>query len=127
MLEQAVEEDCRHPIAYASRATNDVKQKYVPTELEVAALVFAFEHFQVCLLGNKVTVYTDHQALVSSFIPYPKSQTKGLLARRYLRLLPYLPNNILEHKPDSVNKAADTLSRAPVLTSEGDNSTIEVL
>ena len=79
------------------------------------------------LLGNKVTVYTDHQALVSSFIPYLKSQTKGLLARWYLRLSPFLPNIILEHKPGSVNKAADALSRAPVLTSEGDSSTVEVL
>lgn len=63
-----------------------------------------------------MTVYTDHQALVSSFIPYLKSQTKGLLARWYLRLSPYLPNITLEHKPGSVNKAADALSRAPVTT-----------
>ena len=74
--------------------------------------MFALEHFQVYLLGNKVTVYTDHQALVSSFIPYLKSQTKGLLARWYLRLSPYLPNITLEHKPGSVNRAADALSRA---------------
>ena len=127
VLEQTVEEGCRHPIAYASRATNDAERKYAPTELEVAALVFALEHFQVYLLGNKVTVYADHQVLVSSFIPYLKSQTKGLLARWYLRLSPLLPNIILEHKPGSVNKAADALSRALVLTSEGDSSTVEVL
>ena len=34
---------------------------------------------------------------------------------------------IAEHKPGSVNKATDALSRAPVLTSEGDTSTIEIL
>ena len=89
--------------------------------------MFALEHFQVYLLGNKVTIYTNHPALVSSFIPYLKSQTKGLLARWYLRLSPFLPNIILEHKPGSVNKAADALSRAPVLTSERDSSTVEVL
>ena len=77
VFEQTVGESRRHPIAYASRATNDVECKYATTELEVAA--FALEHFQVYLLGNKVTVYSDHQALVSSFIPYLKSQTKGLL------------------------------------------------
>ena len=84
------------------------------TELEVAALVYALEHFQIYLLENKVTVYVDHQALVSSFLPYLKSQTKGILARWYLRLSPFLPNLTLQHKPGSVNKAADSLSRSPV-------------
>ena len=59
-------------------------QKQAPTELEVAALIFAVEHFEVYLLGNQFTVYTDHQALVSAFIVHLKSQTRGLLARWYL-------------------------------------------
>ena len=114
ILEQEDDEGRRHPIAYASRATNSAEQKYAPTELEVAALVFALEHFQVYLLGGKVTVFTDHQALVSAYIPYLKSQTKGLLARWYLRLAPFLPNLILKHKPGTANQAADALSRAPL-------------
>jgi len=65
------------------------------------------------LLGSKVTVFTDHQALVSAFIHYLKSQTKGLLARWYLRLSPYLPNISLQHKPGMVNQVANVLSRAP--------------
>ena len=113
VLEQEGTEGVRHPIAYASRATNSAEQKYAPTELEVAALIFALEHFQVYLLGSKVTVFTDHQALVSSFLPYLKSQTKGLLARWYLRLAPYLPNICLKYKPGPANQAADALSRAP--------------
>ena len=92
VLEQESEDGQRHPIAYASRATNGAERKYAPTELEVAALVFALEHFRVYLLGNQVKAYTDHQALVSAFIPYLKSQTKGILARWYLRLSQYLPN-----------------------------------
>lgn len=84
-MEQEDEDGLRHPIAYASWATNKAERKYAPTELEVAALIFALEHFYVYLLGSKVTVYTDHQALVSAFIfiPYLKSQTKGILARWY--------------------------------------------
>ena len=85
-----------------------------PTELEVAALVFAVEHFEVYLLGNKVTVFTDHQALVSPFIYHLQSQTRGLLARWYLRLSRFLPNLKLEYKPGHQNTAADALSRAPV-------------
>ena len=84
VLEQNSEDGQRHPIAYASRATNGAERKYTPTELEVAALVFALEYFRPYLLGNQVKVCTDHQALVSAFIPYLKSQTKGILARWYL-------------------------------------------
>lgn len=114
VLEEEDEDGLRHPIVYASRAANKDERKYAPTELEVGALVFALEHFRVYLLGSKVTVYTDHQALVSAFIPYLKSQTKGILARWYLRLSQYLPNVTQEHKARSINEAADTFSRAPV-------------
>ena len=80
MLEQLDDQDRRHPIAYASRQTNPAEAKYAPTQLEVAALVYSVKHFEVYLLGNEFTVYTDHQSLVSAFLVHLKSQTKGLLA-----------------------------------------------
>ena len=92
VLEQEGSDKVRHPVAYASRPTNSAEMKYAPTELEIAALVYALEHFQVYLLGNKVTVYTDHQALVLLFLLYLKCHAKGIMARFYLRLLPFLPN-----------------------------------
>jgi len=116
VLEQLGEDGSRHPIAFASRQTNPAESKYAPTELEVAALVFGVEHFEVYLLGNPVTVYTDHQALVSAFLSQLKSQTKGLLARWYLRLSRFLPLMKLEFKPGHANVVADGLSRAPVQT-----------
>lgn len=73
VLQKENGEGTRHPIAYASRPINCAEMKYALAELEVAALVYALEYFQVYLLYNKVTVYTDNQALVSSFIPYLKS------------------------------------------------------
>jgi len=114
VLEQLDNQGQRHPIAYASRQTSVAEKKYAPTELEVAALVFAVESFEVYLLGNAFTVYTDHQALVSSFLVHLKSQTRGLLACWYLRLSKLLPQIKLEFKPGSANIVADTLSRAPV-------------
>ena len=51
VLEQE-ENGKRHPIAYASRQTNEAERKYCPTELEVAALIFRVEHFEVYLLGH---------------------------------------------------------------------------
>lgn len=111
VLEQQGEDGHRHPIAFASCQTNEAERKYAPTEMEVAALVFAVEHFEVYLLGNKTVVYTDHQALVSAFLSHMKSQTKGLLARWYLR---FLPNIQLEYKPGHANAAADALSHSPM-------------
>ena len=57
-------------IAYASWQTNPAQQKYAPTEPEVATVVFAVGHFEVYLLGNKVTDYTDHQALVTACLTH---------------------------------------------------------
>ena len=114
VLEQEITEGKRAPIAYASRVTTAAEKKYGVTELEVAALVYALERFEVYLLGNPVTVYTDHKALVQSYIPYLKSQPKGLLARWYLRLTHFLPQLKIEHKPGSANVVAVALSRAPL-------------
>ena len=114
VLEQETTEGKRVPIAYASRATTAAEKKYGVTELEIAALVYALEHFEVYLLGSNVTVFTDHKALVQSYIPYLKSQQKGLLAHWYLRLACFLPHLEIEHKPGSANVVADALSRAPL-------------
>ena len=95
---------------YASRQTNPAESKYALTELEVAALVFGVEYFEVYLLGNQVTVYTDHQTLVSAFISHLKGQTKGLLARWYLCLSRFLPLMKLEYKPGRANVVAEDYS-----------------
>jgi len=55
-----------------------MQRKNVPSQLEVAAL--AYGELILYLMGNRVTV---HHTLVSHL----KSQTKGLLAHWYLRLL----------------------------------------
>ena len=69
VLEQKDKGGTEHPIAYSSRATNSAEWKYAQTELGVAALIFALEYFQVYLLGNKVTVFTDHQAFIFPTLP----------------------------------------------------------
>lgn len=125
LLEQEGEDGLRHPVAYVSRQTNAAEAKYAPTELEVAALVYAVNHFEVYLLGNDFTMYTDHQALVSAFIPHMKSQVKGLLAHWYLRLSRFLLKMKLQYKPGVANKVADALSRATLPgTSSGESQSM---
>ena len=50
VLEQKTDDGECHPIAYASRCTNQAEKKYGISKLEVAALVFALEHFPVKLV-----------------------------------------------------------------------------
>jgi len=64
-------------------------------------------------LGNKVTTFTDHQALVSAFQTCLKSLTKELFARWYLRLSRFLPNTDLQLKPGTTSGVADALSCLP--------------
>ena len=117
-MEQIGEDSLRHPVAYASRATNEAKRKYPPTKLEMASIIFVLNHFEVYLLGHNITVYTDHQALVSGYL---KGQSKGLLSRWYLKISQYLPHLMIEYKPGKSNEAADALSRAPAYTEENLN------
>ena len=99
LLEQEGTNGKKYPIAYASRQTYPAEAKYALTELEVAALVYAVEYFEVYLLGNEFTVYTNHQSLVSAFISHMINQSRGLLARWYLRIARFLPKMQLQYKP----------------------------
>ena len=80
----------------------------------MAAIVYALNHFEVYLFGHKITVFTDHQAIVTGYVFYLRSQSKGLLSRWYLRISQYLPNLTFEYKPGKMNEATDALSYAPV-------------
>ena len=127
LLEQCADDGKRYPITYASQQTNAAEAKYAPTELEVAALVYAMEHFEVYVLGNHTTVYTDHQALVTAFLSHMKNLTKGLLARWYLRISRFLPLLKLECKPGATNVVADALVRAPVMRVETTQPAVQLV
>jgi len=45
VMEQEDKSGTRNPVAYASTSTNSAEMKYAPTELEVAALVYALTKF----------------------------------------------------------------------------------
>ena len=65
ILIQEDTEGKRHPIAYVSRTTNIHEKNYSVTELECCALVYALKQFRVYIYWYKVTVITDHQALLA--------------------------------------------------------------
>ena len=55
----------RHVIAYASRSLTETEQQYSQTEPEAVEVVWACEHFHLCIYGKPVAVYTYHKSLIS--------------------------------------------------------------
>ena len=53
-------------IAYASRALKESEKRYTVTELECLSVVWALKKWQICLIGRKITIRTDHRALIAS-------------------------------------------------------------
>ncbi|GKA04674.1 reverse transcriptase domain-containing protein [Tanacetum coccineum] len=51
-----------HPIYFASKTLNPAQQKYIVTEKELMAVVFAFDKFRSYLILSKTIVHTDHLA-----------------------------------------------------------------
>ena len=50
-------------IYYASKLLDDAQINYTTTEKELLAIVYAFDKFRAYLVGEKVTVHSDHAAL----------------------------------------------------------------
>lgn len=62
VLSQVQDDQLLHPVAYASLALSPL-EKYVITEVETLAVVWAVNHFHAYLYGHDVRVYTDHSAV----------------------------------------------------------------
>ena len=54
-----------HTVAFASRFSNSVEDRYSINELELLGVVWSVEHFKYYLYGKPFTVITDHRALLS--------------------------------------------------------------
>ncbi|GJR94875.1 reverse transcriptase domain-containing protein [Tanacetum coccineum] len=52
-----------HTIYFASKTLTSAQQKYIVTEKELMAVVFAFDKFRSYLILLKIVVHTDHSAL----------------------------------------------------------------
>jgi hypothetical protein len=50
-------------IYYASRTLNDAQLNYSTTEMMLLAVVFMLDKFRCNLLGSKIIIYSDHEAL----------------------------------------------------------------
>ena len=75
-------------VTYSSRALTSAEQNYSQIENELLAQVFGMEQNHQCIYGCEVTIWTDHQSLVSIATKALASTPKSL-QRLLLRLQNY--------------------------------------
>ena len=93
-------------IAFKARALRPSERNYSVNKLELLGLVYALKSYRQWIYGNKFTVYTDHQALVSLF----SSKKPNPFLQRWMDIL-YQHNFNVVHINGSDNVIPDHLSR----------------
>ena len=94
------------PVAYYSRKLRQAEKNYSVTDQESLSVIEALKHFRYIIYGNKVTVFTDHMAVLELL---KNPHTSGRRARWFLAVQDY--DVELRHIPGSKNLVADALSR----------------
>lgn len=99
-----------HPIAYFSKSLSDTERNYEIYNKEMLGIMLALDEWQQFLMGARQTfeIWTDHNNL--QYFRQPQK-----VNRRQARWITELANYdyTLHHKPGSLNKKADALSRRP--------------
>ena len=54
-----------------------------------------------------MTIFTDHQALITGYLSYLKDKSRGVLSRWYFKITQFLPNFTFKYKPGKINETAE--------------------
>src|SRR6185369_15211898 len=96
------------PCSFMPRKMNEAERNYAVHEQELLAIVQALREWRHYLIGNKITIITDHRSL-----QYLSTQDK--LSARQTRWSEFLQQFDFEikYRPGKDNTVADGLSRRP--------------
>ena len=94
-------------IAYAGVSFNDAQKRYSATDKELAAILFAVQHFKPYLYGRNFVIRTDNEPLI--YLNHMKRVDDRL--HRILEDLA-IGHYIIEYVPGEQNTVADALSCA---------------
>ncbi|KAE8184057.1 hypothetical protein CF336_g7941 [Tilletia laevis] len=112
-LIQKDDEGKEHPIIFLSRQTKDAERRYPATHLELQAIEWAVKKLRHYLDGGKMTVRSDHKALLWLW-NLKSTDLSHRLQRLNLSLAPLREKIKIEYRKGTSNQVADALSRAPV-------------
>ena len=101
-----------HTVAFASRFSNSVEDRYSIIELQLLGVVWSVEHFNYYLYGKPFTVITDHRALLSIMRENRSIKSYNSRLTRWVdRLLSF--DFSIDHLPGSKKGLVDYISRDP--------------
>ena len=107
------------PIAFYTRKLNPAQTRYTTTERELLAIVETLKEFRNILLGQSITIYTDHKNLC-----YKNFNTNRVMRWRLL-LEEYGPT--IEYIKGERNVVADALSRLDLHPVAPNNNLAELM
>ena len=76
ILVQTDERGKNHAIAYASKQLAKHERNYTPFLVEMAAMIWAMDHFNTYLRGHHFTVYSDHKPLETAGKKHEKTLSR---------------------------------------------------
>ena len=112
------------PVAYASRSMTETEQRYAQIEKEALAITWACEKFSDYILGRQIEIETDHKPPVPLLMSKQLDSLPPRVLRFRLRMDRYTYS--IYHVPGKNLYTADTLSRAPLSTTEHDQDLEEL-
>lgn len=111
LLQKGSEDQCFHPVYYASGTTTPTEERYASYDLEVLAIYKALKKFRSYLLGIPFTIVTDCRAFTQTM---NKRDLCVRVARWALLLEEF--NYTIVHRPGKSMSHTDALSRNPLPT-----------
>jgi len=101
------------PVLFISKSLTAAEERYWPTELETAALVWTLQKLQQYTDGTRLVIHCDHQAIAQAFRsdgPIKGKRSDRLINWR-LFLSRYIGKVEIKHRPGAEHRNADGLSR----------------
>ena len=93
------------PIPSYSRNMNSAQQNHATTEKEILSIVASLKEFRDILLGQQITVYTDHKNLTYNFFNTERVMRWRLLLKEFRPEPKYIKgeNNVLAESLSSLD------------------------
>ena len=100
-------------MAYHSGVFSNAEQKLSSRHRELLAIVKSVRHFSYDLIGQKFTIYTDHQSLIHLMTAKNRGELNTKLFNAMVYLLNFDFNVIHKRGNDPIMVVSDAISRLP--------------
>ena len=118
VLSHTMKDGAERPIAFASRSLTSAERNYAQIDREALSLVWGIKKFHHYLYGQRFTLVTDHQPLLSIFNPRKGIPVMSAAWLQRWALFLGAHSYDIEFKGTKQHGNADSLSRLPLSTTE---------